>query len=146
MNKNITFVIYAVVALAIIIFMTAILKKLGIFKTKEKKEAEVNISEMRDADYFNPTYYRTVKFKPLGLNQSQEFAKSIRKALRGAGTDEEMIYSIFNQMFNKTNISEVAEAYYIEYNRDMKTDILNDLSQKEVSVLMNIIKEKPLNT
>lgn len=146
MNKNLTLIIYAVVALVVIVFLAAILKKLGVFKSKDKKEAEADLAEIREADYFNPAYYRTVKFKPLGTNQSEAFAKQIRKSLRGAGTDEEAIYSVFNQMYNKTNISEVADAYYMEYKKDMKTDILNDLSEKEVSVLMNIIKKKPLNT
>lgn len=143
MKTNYTLILYAVAVIVVIIFLTAILRKIGIFKTKAKKEEISNIQEIREVEYFNPTYYKTVKAKNLPENLSLELAREIRKAVRGGGTNEDRLYSAFSRMYNKTNISQVAESYYLEYKSDMKTDILNDLNKKEVSSLMELIKSKP---
>jgi len=146
MKKEYIFIFYGVIAIIVIVFLTAILKKLGIFKSKEKKEQIQNIVELQTADYFNPQYYKTIKIKPLGESLAGQLAKEIRKAVRGSGTDENLIYSVFNRIYNKANISEIAEQYYLEYKKDMKTDILNDLGNKEKSMMMEIINSKPERT
>lgn len=146
MKKEYVILIYAIAAIVVIVFLSAILKKLGIFKSKEKKEQIENLTKLQTVEYFNPAYYKTVTAKPLGTNLAGELAKELRKALRGAGTDENAVYSIFNRLYNKTNVSELAEAYYLEYQKDMKTTILNDLGKKEQSMLMEIIDSKPDRT
>lgn len=143
MKKEYIFIFYGVIAIVVIIFLTAILKKLGIFKSKEKKEQIANVVELQNADYFNPSYYKTMKIKPLGESLAGQLAKEIRKAVRGAGTDENALYSAFDRVYNKANISEIAEQYYLEYKNDLKADILNELSNKEKSILVGIINSKP---
>lgn len=144
MKKEYIVLMYGAIAVIVIIFMTAILKKLGIFKSAAVKNVDKNLVDIQTADYFNPSYYKTVgAFKPLGGNMSLTLATKIRKALRGIGTDENAIYDVFNQMYNKANISEVAESYYLEYKKDMKVDLLNDLGKKEVSMLMDIVNSMP---
>ena len=41
------------------------------------------------------------------------------------------------------NISELASKYYTLYKRDLHSDILNDLSEKEKATLYRIIEELP---
>lgn len=146
MKKEYILILYGVIAIVVIIFLSAILKKLGIFKSKEKKEQIQNVAELQGADYFNPDYYKGKTIKPLGSELAKELCKEIRKAIKGAGTNENLLYDVFNRIYNKANISEIAEQYQLKYNDSMKADILNDLKDKEKSMLMEIINSKPDRT
>lgn len=124
-----------------------ILAGVGLIKTAAKKRslAEQNaaVDMMRTDEYFDPAYYRSQKFKSIGSNAANLYAQQIRKALRGIGTDEEMIYSTFGKLFNRCNVSEVAASYFLQYGNSLQTDLLNDLNKKEIAELMNIINEMP---
>ena len=124
-----------------------ILSAVGIIKTgkkkREQKEKAEALTELRTSDYFSPDYYKNKKFKSIGVNAADSYAVKLRKAVRGAGTDEESIYSTFGKLFNKCNISEVAERYYMKYKNDLQTDLLNDLTEKETLNLINIINALP---
>lgn len=124
-----------------------IMKGVGLIKSASKERAkaeqEAAVEMLRTDDYFSPDYYKGRKFKPLGSNTSNVYAQALRKAMRGIGTDEESIYTTFNKLYNKCNVSEVAESYFIQYGKDLQTDLLNDLGKKEVTQLMNIINALP---
>ena len=125
-----------------------ILAGLGIIKTASSRRADKAKEEsragLRTDEYFNPTYYIDKKFKMLGNNTATLYAQNLRKALRGLGTDNEAIYSVFGKLYNKTNISEVAAAYFLQYDNDLQADLSDDLTDKETVILMNIINELPL--
>jgi len=144
--KKFELIAIAIGAIAVIFFLTKILQKLGIVKSKRKREQDENIEEFREADYFSPTFYKTVgAYNPITETEADIFAKAIRKSLRGFGTNEEELYSVFKQMKNKTNISQVAEMFGKKYRgKDMKSEIMNELNKKEISVLMGIINQLPL--
>jgi len=126
-----------------------ILAGVGLIKTAAKKKeeaAEANASEsLRTADYFNPLLLKgkTAGYTPLGEAMATSYAEQLRKAVRGMGTDEEAIYSVFGQLHNRLNISEVALYYKNKYNRDLGTDLLNDLGDAERLELIKLIDKLP---
>lgn len=126
-----------------------ILASVGIIKTakskRKKQEQEAAVEMLRTDEYFSPTFFKNQKYKSIGSNAANLYAQQLRKAIRGIGTDEEMIFSIFGRLFNKVNISEVAASYYVQYGNDLQADLLNDLNEKEITALMNIVNDLPNN-
>lgn len=144
MNKEIKIGLFLVGALFCLFFLNKILRRTGIFKSKRKKEVEENLKEIRTINYFNPVYKNSVTgYKEIADQHAVKSATIIRKAVRGFGTKEENIFSVFQNLYNKVNISQIAEKYFMKYKRDMKADILRDLNKKEKSTLMNIINQLP---
>jgi len=124
-----------------------LLSAVGIIKTgKQKraaKERQEAVASLRTEEYFNPDFYRDKKFKSIGSNAAILYAQQLRKSMRGLGTDEEAIYSVFGKLMNKCNISEVAAAYYNQYKRDLQTDLNNELTDRDTVPLMEIINGLP---
>jgi hypothetical protein len=114
-------------------------------KKKQKAEQEAAVEMLRTDDYFNPTYFKDKKFKSIGSNAANLYAQNLRKALRGIGTAEENIFAVFGKLFNKCNVSEVAASYFLQYNRDLQADLSSELTDKEITDLMNIINDLPNN-
>ncbi len=139
--------LYIVAALIVLFVLYKILSAIGIIKTGEKKreeyKKETSLSDLRTMEQFNPSFKDTNVFTKVGLNFSNDAAEKLHKAIRGLGTDEESIYSTFATFKNKGNISEVASQYLLRYKRDLRTDILNELTKKEVPLLMDIINGLP---
>ena len=137
------FVVYKILAATGLIKTAAVKKKLAL-----KEQATENL---RTSEVFNPEYYKTQKFKSLGENFAKQLAIDIHHAVNpsiftlGLGTDEELIYVTFGKMYNKCNISEVADQYKRKYNSDLQSDLLNELTDKEAVPLFKIINELPNN-
>jgi hypothetical protein len=141
-------IVYLGAALIGVYLVYKIFSGIGLIKTGERKredkartEAETNL---REAKYFNPSYLsdKLDYYKPLG-NPGITYTKELRKAIAGSGTDEEKIFSIFGRLNNKMNISEISLQYRKGYNRDLLSDLLNDLTEKEQLTLWNIINKLP---
>lgn len=146
-NQMITITYF--VGLVIVIFIVLqLLKKIGLVKSAAKKRSEKEqkaaVEMLATDDYFKPSYYKDKKFKSIGSNSANQYSQLLHKAIRGLGTDENAIYSTFGKLYNKTNISEIAESYNLQYGKDLQTDLLNDLTDKEITKLMNIINGLPL--
>jgi len=143
---SIAILIGIVVALFIIY---KILAATGLIKTAAKRKeialGEKSVEQLREDDYFDPKYFMGKRYKSLGYDTTKKYAKDLRKALRGFGTDEETIYITFGKLFNKINISEIAAAYLTTYNSDLQADLLNDLSEKDAIPLFKIINSLPNN-
>lgn len=144
--------VYLVAALLVLFLVFKLLSGLGIIRTKKKKLKDIkkkeSMSDFRTMDYFNPNYKDTHMFKKIGINKANDYAQRLKKALYpwvtfGLGTNEEGIYSIFGELDNKGNISEISSQYYLRYDRDLRTDILNDLKTKEIVTLTDIINKLP---
>lgn len=147
-NKIISLVYIAGFIIALII-VYKILSSIGIIKTGKRKrteaEAAAAVKMLQTDDYFNPAYFKDKKFLSIGANAANLYAQNLRKALRGAGTDEGLVYSTFGKLYNKCNVSEVAASYYLQYGRDLQADLLGDLTDKEITALMNIVNDLPNN-
>jgi hypothetical protein len=144
--------IYIAGAVVAVYFVYRIMVKLGLvdtFQSKQlDKEKELALNQMRKGDYWRPEYYKTQRFTPLGAELAKEYANDLRKAVRGIGTDEEVIYTTFGKLNSKAQISEIAEQYRDSYiwwftggGDNLQADILDDLKEKEVLTLMDIINK-----
>jgi len=138
---------YFIGILVILFIVYKLLGKVGIIKTSAKRKAEAAseqaVESLRSDDYFNPAYYKGKQFKSIGANAANLYAQYLHEALSGVGTDEELIYSTFGKLYNKTNISEVAASYFLQYGKDLQAGLLDDLNKKEAVPLMDIINNLP---
>lgn len=151
---NIAMLIGLVVVLVVIY---KIMASVGLIKTVASKAVTKNqtaaAESLRTDDYFNPEYYKKVggqNFVPIGETNAKQYAKDLRFAMGGVGTNEEVIYTTFGSLYNKCNISEIAEQYKDQYgfpfyimSDNLQNDLLNDLNKSEVATLMELINKLP---
>lgn len=141
-------VIYIGAALIGVYLIYKIFSGVGLIKTGAKKKEIAARSEaeikLRGSEYFNPLFLKTkvdaYKSK-LDSAEVKLMVQEIRQALRGLGTNEEKIFSVFGRLKSKWNISELSFYYRYVYNRDLLTDLLNDLTDKEQLILWDIISK-----
>lgn len=133
------------IGILIIIFFTInkILIKLGIVKSAKQLEQDKLAERLETNKYFNPLTQKKENFKKLSVIEANTYAERLHKAIKGFGTDEESVYSIFSTLPNKNSISQISEAYYLKYNKDLLSDINNDLNTKEKAKLQSIINNLP---
>lgn len=147
-NTNKIFpVVYIIGILLILLIVYRVLKSLGIVKskakTKAKEERKELINDLRGVEQFDVMYLDKKKgYKSLSA-KAQDYAIALRNAMKGFGTDEENIFSLFSRLDSKDNISEIALVYKNKYKRDLLTDLLNELTDKEKAELMIIINKLP---
>jgi len=140
---------YIVALLLILFFVYKILAGFGIVKTAKKKKEqaakEAAINDLRGVEQFTPDVNILAERQGYKLTSAsaQIYAETLRKAIRGLGTDEEAIFSIFSRLQSKRDITEIATAYRSKYDRDLLTDLLNDMTDKEKAKLMIIINNLP---
>ena len=138
------------IAIVIVLFVVyKFMAKIGLVKSRSKKLQEKAIataeSELRTLEYLDPMILenRPAAYVPLKSVAAGNFAAELRNAIRGLGTNEELIYSVFGRLKNKYNIAEVALSYRVNYNRDLKTDLLDELTDKEQVTLFELINKLP---
>lgn len=138
---------YIAAILIVLFFVYKIMKGLGIIKSKAKDKAKAEkaqaITDLRGVEQFDVLYLEKSKNYKSMSSLAIEYADQLRKALKGLGTDEETIFSIFSRLNNKLQISEVALVYKNKYKSDLLNDLLNDLTDKEKVTLMKIINDLP---
>ena len=148
MNKdNIMQIIYIVVGLIVLFIIMRVLKRTGILgksrRVVKKEDKAKSIQDLRSMEQFNPDYKLNKTFTPIGDNAADLYAETLRKAMKGIGTDEESIYSTFSKLKCKANISEVSARYYLKFRRDLRADILDEINDKEKIILFDIINKLP---
>ena len=142
---------YFIGILVILFIVYKILAATGLVKTAASKKIDAAenaaVDTIRTSDIFDPEYAREKgrKFLPLGTQKLAVYTEELRKALRGWGTDEEAIFVVFGNLYNKVNVSELAATYYDKYKVNLKTVLLNDLSKEDAATLMAIINKLPNN-
>ena len=152
-NQMIT-IAYFIGIIIVLFIVYRILNSVGLVKTAaDKKNEEVKkaaVATLRTEEYFNPDYYADKSFHSLDIDTAILYAKQIRAAMMGLGTDEESLYTIFGQLPSKTAVSQVAYQYKRQYgfpfyikSDNLKVDLLNELTPAEVETLMNIIDKLP---
>lgn len=133
-----------IIGIVIILYVIyKVLGKIGLVQTKESKEKDKATSEILTNDYFSAEYALKRYYKSLGKDKALEYAETIRKALKGFGTDENQLFITFGKLYSKCNIAEIATIYNKKYGRDLQADIANELSAKEKVQLLNIINSLP---
>jgi uncharacterized protein YpmB len=140
---------YFIGILVILFIVYKILGSVGLIKTasakKEEKAEEAAVDAVRTGDIFDPTYYFDKKYKSLGNQYITMYSNELRKAMTGLGTDEEAIFVVFGKLFNKCQVSELAAGYKYKFQRDLKTDLLNELNAADIATIMSIVNKLPNN-
>jgi hypothetical protein len=140
-------IVYILALLIVLFIVYKVLAGIGLIKTgkrrRAEKEQEEAVNMMRKDEYWNPLYIQNKVYKSIGKNAAIEYASNLRRAMQGWGTNEERIFSTFGKLYNKCNVSEVALAYYVNYNENLQADLLNELTDSEVATLMNIVNGLP---
>ena len=72
-----------------------------------------------------------------------EKAIVLEDAIIGGGTDEDDIIGVFRFFKSKTGIAQLVSFYNAKYSRDLKQDLMGDLSDSYLGQLGSIISRKP---
>ena len=151
MDKKVKLILYAVGGLIVLIVVMRVLRT-GKRRARQadrsvKKQAKKDVKQsginLRSLEQFNPDFQQGKAFARITDNGADLYAEQLRKAVRGIGTNEEVIYNIFNKLKNKVNISEISARYYLKFKRSLLVDLLKDLNNKEQKILFDIIKTLP---
>jgi hypothetical protein len=141
---------YIIGMLIVLFIVYKILAATGLIKTVTKKRTEAEqkaaIEMARTDDYFDPMYWYDKTFKSLGKNAAEVYAQDIHNSIYGflkIGTNAEKIFSTLGKLYNKCNVSELATSYILQYDRDMRADLLNNLTKQHISDMMNILNSLP---
>lgn len=135
---------YIIAILVILFIVYKVIGKLGLVDTKEDKKKDEAAAALRTSNYFDPLYLKgNTSYKALGKTKATFYAGELRSSIKGWGTDEEKIYSVFGKLNSKENISEIALYYEHDFNRSLQSDLLNELNDKEMLILNNIINKLP---
>lgn len=135
---------YFIGILLILYIVYKVLGKVGLVATKEDKKEDEAATALRTLNYFDPLYLKgRTSYVPLGKSTGQFLSGELRSAMSGLGTDEEKIYSVFGKLKSKENIAEVSMYYLNDYNRSLQADLLNELGDKEMLILNNLINKLP---
>lgn len=146
-NKIISIAMLIGIVIALIVvykIMTSIgLIKTGAKKREEKAESDAEAA-IRENNYFDPYILEKYKsYVPLGDKKARELTIDLRSALSGPGTNEESVFEVFGKLKNKLNIAELSFYYKGAYKRNLKTDLLNELTDEEQLTLNQIISKLP---
>jgi len=113
-----------------------ILKETGLIKTPESKEMDKVNDTLWGGKYWSPTWYKTNGGVSITPQQARDFAIRIREGVEyWLGTDEEKIYSVFESLGSKGNVSKVAESYNILYSESMSERLKSELDDEEQLVI-----------
>jgi len=139
-----------IAALIIILFVVyKIMAGLGLIKTSaKKKEAAAEAAAetlLREMKFFDPSFLKGKLdgYTSLKAALASRYADEIRTAIKKPGTDEEKVYSVFASLPCRYAISEVSLNYKVNYSRDLRADLLNDLNDGEKLILVTIINKLP---
>ena len=127
-----------------------VMASVGLIKTSASKKEDAAkaaaVTDLRINEYFAPENNTNV----LTTEMAQSYAKQLRSAMAGLGTDEEAIFTIFGKLPNKTAINQISLEYKNQYgfpfyimSDNLQDDLLNELSASEVTTLMTIINNLP---
>lgn len=150
LNKNHLYIFFAFIVLLIILL---VLNKLGLLKIKTQAEKDLDkkvsdIQTMGVNDYFDPKYYKTLQVNktPIQLVTQKSLSmiyEKFNKALRGWGTNEAGLFTIFDNYLNtKTKISQFSE-YCKSKGKSLKQMLIDDLSENDLKNFFKLIDSKP---
>ena len=141
---------YIIGMLIVLFIVYKILAAVGLIKTAKKKRAEAEkeaaVEMLRTDEYWKPEYWRTHPHKKMSGTIIGQYMQDIYGSIYNRlNTNSEKIFSTFGKLYNKANISELAEVYNIQYGRDLQASLLNNLNKTHIAELMNIINSLPDN-
>jgi hypothetical protein len=151
-NQMIT-IAYFIGIIVILFIVYKVLAGVGLVKTAAAKKVEAQkataIEDLQTLDYWNPDYWTTSKSKLMDGAKAKDLSDKLFNAMAGLGTDEQTVYAVFGSLTNKTQISQLASFYKLNngfltgLTGSLQVDLLNELNDKEVLHLMQIVNKLP---
>lgn len=119
------------------ILVKPLLIKLGA-QTEASKQADKINDQSKRQPFWTGNYYKQYGGNTLQTWEATAFASKLYDAMHGQwfgtgmGTDETAIYSVFNTLGSKGNISQVVEQYSLLHGSDLYTDLEDELEPEEL--------------
>ena len=77
--------------------------------------------------------------------QFNAYASSLKKALKGIGTDEKKIYNVFQQMNTRSDVLQLIKTFGVVDGENLNEWLNDDLNAKEIDKINQILAEKGIN-
>ena len=140
--------ILPIVAGGLGIFVTvAVLRKIGVLKSKEKKQEDkllTNIENQADAtNVFSPTAKYPKGAWLLSVSVATKLAKQIKDANHWYNDNEEQIYSVFRSLKTQSQVISLSYIFNKIYKEDLYFFLKNILSKEELATVIKLILSKP---
>lgn len=98
--------------------------------------------------HYREAVLQKIKGRLVVLTESaaMQYARQINAAWKGwwlGGDDENAVYAVFKALKDKVQVSQVAKAYYTAYHIDLADKIHDRMDEKEIGIVLEIIKRLP---
>lgn len=131
--------------LIIIWVVYLLLKKIGLVESREEKvKDKMNEEAAKEAvKWFPPNIWKNYPASTaMNSTISEGYAKEIHDSFGWINDDEDKIYSVFQKLVYKQNVSQLAQSYEQLYSADLHAKLFNNLSDLEMQYIYNIIDSK----
>lgn len=131
---NKSFLIYAAV-LPISVTIVCLIVYFIYTRLREDKEMGVVKDEIKalEKEGITPT---------LSASQINSYALKLYRAMDGAGTDEEQVFSVFNAMGNDADVLNLIKAFGLKEDENLSQWLADDFSQSDLDKINNILASK----
>lgn len=123
-----------------------ILGKLGVIKTEEQQQTELNVQSLISTDAFNPNFF--VQYKPAILLTGATAVQLCKDIYNAKGTfrdNENAVIAAIRVCKSKAMISFLAWTFYNLYKKDLIAFIASFFNQIQLKYLYDVIKPLPDN-
>jgi len=147
MEKYLKYIIPIGIGIIVLLFLKRFTfkGKMRRLRASTKQEKKVIATTVYASEYFKPGFYKIVdRAKVFNIDTAETLVKRLRKGMKGLGTKESEIFGVFSQVRFKTQVSQLADIFYMKYKRDLATDLVKELTRKELHSLYSMLDQLPL--
>jgi hypothetical protein len=134
---------FVVLIIIIIVAAFSIMKRLGIIKSSEAKKLDVANETLTNSQLFDPKQWNNVsETRLLSEQDAKDYAKRIYDCFPtwyAWETEVNEIFSIFKELTDNIQVSQIAFYYLSEYESDLAADLSNHLNKSEANTLNTIL-------
>ena len=152
---------YFLVTVIVLFILYFLLKRIGIIKSKEPKEVRdakakqidtiTNLNQMvidfKESMLFNPSSMNAIPFaNRMSYSRATDLAKEIEDAWAKwywPNDDENAIYKAFSSIDKQLDVSSIAYYYRQLFDKDLRSDIIDKMTNSEIRNIWAIIQSKP---
>src|SRR5690349_224871 len=146
MNRTKGLIGAGIVGFLILAFVVyKVMEKFGLIKSEEAKKLEADNVEASSTQTtpWAPQYYKTrpkgTVIKLITKATANQFADQIFESIGNFYDDENGVYSIFRQLTYKSQLSFLSEVFNTRHKADLYNFLQRNFSDKEITVLINIV-------